>query len=804
MQTTSPKPPTGSSRRGGLLPMKALSLAALLTAVLFVVSGWLAWSSWMQMRSMESQLSGASASLFDRALEQKRLQTLLVFVALCVAAPVLVMAWARVGRVLRQEAERFEEAERVRVETEAADRKLVAGQLHLLRDMTLAITSAEDLQSALQVVLKMVCEATGWVFGQAWLPHGSELRCTPAWHATAPGLEKFRTDSETKVYQPGQGLPGEVWKEQKAVWLRDLASSALFTRLATAQSLGFKTGVGIPVLLNREVVAVMEFFMFEPREADFELVNFISGIAAQVGSLIQRKRAEEALARERNNFNALLENVPVRIYFKDTESRFLRGSRSLLQRFGVKEQQELEGRTDFDFFPEVQAREFFEDDRRVLATGQPLLNKIEKQVESGGKVSWALVTKVPMFDGEGAVSGLIGMSRDITELKETEEELRRQQTFFNSVVENLPITVFIKDARDLRFVLWNRAGEELSGYSHEEFLGKNDYDFYPKAEADFFTAKDRETLSTRQLTDIPEEVNHTRYKGIRILHTRKIPILDETGEPRYLLGMSEDVTEQRRAEEKMRAFAAQLEQNNRELQDFAYVASHDLQEPLRKVRAFGDRLRARFGAGLGEEGLDYLERMQNAARRMQRLIDDLLSYSRITTKAQPFVPVNLGTIAREVVSDLEVRTEQSEGRVELGELPEIDADEVQMRQLLQNLIGNALKYHRPGVPPVVTVSAEWPKTAAELTGRTALNRACRIFVQDNGIGFDEKYLDRIFVVFQRLHGRGQFEGTGVGLAICRKIVVRHGGDITARSRPGEGSTFIVTLPMKHQRTEAIP
>lgn len=242
---------------------------------------------------------------------------------------------------------------------------------------------------------------------------------------------------------------------------------------------------------------------------------------------------------------------------------------------------------------------------------------------------------------------------------------------------------------------------------------------------------------------------------------------------------------------------AELERSNRELQDFAFVASHDLQEPLRKIQAFGDRLRSKHGASLGSEALDYLTRMQNAAQRMHTLINDLLAYSRVTTKAQPFVRTDLENIAREVLTDLEVRINQTGGNVEISEMPVIEADPMQMRQLLQNLIGNGLKFHRSGIEPIIVVKGRTIKTSGNNASAKGSNSQCRITVEDNGIGFDEKYLDRIFTPFQRLHGRGEYEGTGIGLAVCRKIVERHGGTLTAESKPGHGATFIVTLPVEH-------
>lgn len=231
-------------------------------------------------------------------------------------------------------------------------------------------------------------------------------------------------------------------------------------------------------------------------------------------------------------------------------------------------------------------------------------------------------------------------------------------------------------------------------------------------------------------------------------------------------------------------YAQQLMNSNRELQDFAYIASHDLQEPLRKIRAFGDRLKSRASGQLDTDSLDYIERMQSASVRMQSMIDSLLAYSRVTTKAQPLTTVDLNQVAAEVINDLEVRIEQSGGKVELNDLPNVKADPLQMRQLLQNLIANGLKFHRPGETPLVQVS-----------GQVLPNGYAEICVKDNGIGFDEKYLERIFQPFNRLQGRSEYEGSGIGLAICRKIVERHHGTITAASQPGQGATFIITLPL---------
>ena len=266
---------------------------------------------------------------------------------------------------------------------------------------------------------------------------------------------------------------------------------------------------------------------------------------------------------------------------------------------------------------------------------------------------------------------------------------------------------------------------------------------------------------------------------------------------RMLESLERSQDERKAAQEALAEQADRLTQSNQQLEQFAYSASHDMQEPLRKVMAFGDLLQTKRGEALDEQGRDYVRRMQDAAARMQALINDLLTFSRVTTKAQPFATVDLSDLTEGVLSDLEVAIEQSGGRVELGDMPTIEADPTQMRQLMQNLIGNGLKFHRPGEPPIVKVGVRpMNGQSGQLNGDSSPNNRCEIIVDDNGIGFDEAHRERIFSLFQRLHGRSAYEGTGIGLAICRRIAERHAGSIAAASTPGEGATFVVTLPVK--------
>ena len=252
--------------------------------------------------------------------------------------------------------------------------------------------------------------------------------------------------------------------------------------------------------------------------------------------------------------------------------------------------------------------------------------------------------------------------------------------------------------------------------------------------------------------------------------------------------------QKRRAEIELSDFAGRLEQINRELKDFTYVVSHDLQEPLHLIRAFAERITKKSHSVLDEQGAIYLQRIEKAASRMQGLIDGLLQYSRLTTQAQEFIEVDLNSVVSEVIADLEVRIDIKKARVHIADgLGTVEADPLQMRQLFQNLVSNALKYSSPGEPPFIEV---FPLTFPQNIGRGTL---CQIVVKDNGIGFDACFQEQIFGLFQRLHGRDEYNGTGIGLAICKKIVDRHGGTISARSSSGKGAEFIVVLPVRQKK-----
>lgn len=331
---------------------------------------------------------------------------------------------------------------------------------------------------------------------------------------------------------------------------------------------------------------------------------------------------------------------------------------------------------------------------------------------------------------------------------------------------------------------------EMLGYEEHELIGRDmhatvhhsrrDGSIYPREECGIHfpgipgESTDGDVFWTKAGQPIPIESSSSP--------------LDMTDKSKGAVITFRDITNRKRDELALRRYAQELKRSNSELQEFAYAASHDLQEPLRKIQAFGERLNNKCYDALDETGRHYLERMVDASTRMRRLIDDLLSYSRVNSKTTSFLPVELSTVVADVLSDLEPRIVAEDAKIRVGDLPAIEADPGQMHQLFLNLIANSLKFRRPGVTPSISIEGN-----VEVGENGAM---VRIAVADNGVGFEPRHAERIFGMFERLHGRDEFDGTGVGLATCRKIAERHAGELTAWGEPDAGAVFTLLLPVR--------
>jgi signal transduction histidine kinase len=371
--------------------------------------------------------------------------------------------------------------------------------------------------------------------------------------------------------------------------------------------------------------------------------------------------------------------------------------------------------------------------------------------------------------------------------KKMEQALRDSEERLRLAIRAADLGVYEWDADQDRAIWGNQRMYEIFGRSVDMGpISKAQFieDVILPEDAEIFEAALNDGMQTGSLFHVVCRIRRASDSELRWVEFTGRFKHDSQRRPSILSGVLDDITERKQYEVKLREYADQLEDLNRELKDFTSTASHDLKEPLRKISIFGSRLKEQAADRLQQEELDFLERMMGGANRMQLMIDNLLAYSSLSTRESTLVPVDLAQVVTEVLADLETRIEDCCAKVEVGELPVIQADPLQMQQLFQNLISNALKFHDPEKPPLVEVRSE------QLPGKKLA-----IVITDQGIGFSMEYAGKLFQPFQRLVGRSEYEGTGMGLAICRKIVERHKGTITVQSAPDQGTTFTITLPI---------
>ncbi len=410
-----------------------------------------------------------------------------------------------------------------------------------------------------------------------------------------------------------------------------------------------------------------------------------------------------------------------------------------------------------------------------------------------------------IFRNEPPVSPYEEIKRTNEQLQDLAQKLKESEHQYKTLTNALPIIIFSLNEKG-ELVYANEWLKRFTGATTAQLNASRWKDVVHPDDYDSFSVLINQNVPLGEAT--VKTQCRIRHKGEEdyYWHIASIsPLNDETGKLLYRIGYIVDINAQKLVEEtlqnnkelietqdQLKENQAALENNiselnrsNRELQEFAYVASHDLQEPARKISFYSDYLLSHYEKTLDHKGLGYLNNMQAASRRMRNLINDLLSFAQVEREAIQFSQTRLDVVVQHVLQDLEILIEEKGASIEVDSLPSIEADENMMVQMFENIISNALKYAKDGISPVVKVSSR------------QLHDKLEIHISDNGIGFDEKYLPQMFTLFQRLHSSQKYEGTGLGLAICQKIVALHGGCITAKSTEGAGSTFIVTLPIHH-------
>ena len=541
-------------------------------------------------------------------------------------------------------------------------------------------------------------------------------------------------------------------------WMLSTSVFDRFTRLVLPGIIGINLLVGwvhLTILAQLSpVYGVLSFSLSALFSAG--LVTFLTiMVARQVQTEVTQ--AEQALVRSHDLLNLTGQMAKVGGWELDVESQTLSWTEEVYRIHEVDPATHLDIAEAINFYSPQAQPIISAAVQAGIDSGTPWDIELPLITAQGRRI-WARAQGAAE-QRNGKTVRIFGAFQDITERKQVEEEIRSLARFPS---EN-PNPI-LRIARNGTLLYINNAGlSQLQEWNLQN--------------GETVPVMLRDAVSQSLDNGSAHEVD--LEQGGRAYSLSFAPIVDSGYTNLYI----HDITERRRAEQALQTYTAKLEQSNRDLQEFAYVASHDLQEPLRKVQAFSDRLATKYESVLDETGRDYLKRMRDASHRMQVLITDLLGFSRISTHAQPFTEVDLNTITQEVLSDLENHIERIQARVEVGQLPMLKADPTQMHQLLQNLISNALKFHAEERPCQIKISSK-------IEGET-----CQVSIEDNGIGFEAQYLERIFKPFQRLHKREEYEGSGMGLAICRRIVERHGGSITATSASGQGTTFLVSLPI---------
>ena len=494
--------------------------------------------------------------------------------------------------------------------------------------------------------------------------------------------------------------------------------------------------------------------------------------AAELEKRVEKRTAE--LSQSEDRYRTLAEASPDLIYMIDPQDNVVYINNKSEEIFG-KSPEQIIGRPRSEMFPSDSKKNPGRGLKKVFTSGKPLSTETVLSFSQGD--IWLESNLVPLRDESGVMIAVLGVSRDITERKKFTAVIQAEKEFSDSIINSLPGIFYMIDEND-NLLRWNNNFEQVSGYTSQEIMDSHLTDLFPENEKVMITESVKQVLLQGDSAMV--ESNILTKNGQMIPYILTGLRIEVEGVPR-LIGVGMDITSRKSAEEELAAKSDALERSNKELEQFAYVASHDLQEPLRMITSYLQLLVRRYREKLDGDALEFIDFAVDGSTRMKQLINDLLVYSRVNTVTKEFAPTDMEEVLQSAVKNLHLVIEENQAKITHDPLPTVMADDVQMVSLFQNLIGNAIKYHGQEVPRIHI-------------GVTNIRREWQFSFKDNGIGIDPQYFERVFVIFQRLHNRDTYSGTGIGLAVSKRIVERHNGRIWVESLPGQGSTFYFTLP----------
>ena len=502
--------------------------------------------------------------------------------------------------------------------------------------------------------------------------------------------------------------------------------------------------------------------------------------------ITQRQMAEKEIRKLSQYLDSIIDNANVWVDTLDERANVVIWNRAAEEVSGYS-REEVVGHSkiwEWLYPDEAYRRQITEKAAAIIGRGK-VVGGFETNIQrKDGEIRIISWNSRNLLDQKGNPIGSMALGRDITERKQAEKALVQERNLLQALIDNIPDSVYFKDDKN-RLIRVNKARAELSGTTPEKMIGKTDFDFFSEEEAKKAFDDDNRVLeSNKSLTGRVEKITDADGKE-HWFSVIKIPWHNEKGQVIGTMGISRDITQDKRVEKELARYARELKRSNKELEQFAYVASHDLQEPLRMIVSYLQLISRRYQGKLDSDANEFIGYAVDGGRRLQNMISDLLIYSRVGTRGKEFAPSNCEDVLKEVLGSLQIAIEESAATITHDPLPTVMADVTQLSQLFQNLIVNAIKYRGEDSPlihlAVQSQDNEW-----------------LFSVKDNGIGMDPKYSERIFGIFQRLHTREEYSGTGIGLAVCQRIVQRHGGRIWVKSELGKGSTFYFTIPIKRR------